>query len=437
MSLFRRKWRRIAIVGVLAIAIAATLLLLRYLHPPGRFDPERLARYYEALQPLPPAPVDVARVEQAAKSAAAYIRRVNDASGQFIYTVNLDPQVPVVRDYSILRHEGTVYSLGMYDDLYPDPDNVAVMKRAVMFLRQCCYVALEGDDVIGIREPDFIANQRSREYYKLGGAGLGLLALVSTERKSPGFVPSREFTRVAALGHVLQRWDGSFYSLYSPNDGGPSAHNKSLYYPGEMAKGWVALYELQGEQAQEELDAAVEALMYLARTRAREGSAPADHWALLATDRLLRVAERQGIEVPREELVGHALQVCHAILEEARHPQPIPEMKGSLAPMGAVTATATRLEGLQAALLFLPAEHPIVPHIRAAVDVGLDFLLRAQVNEGRYAGGFPQAISRVPDDGTAATRRFNAQATDIRIDYVQHSLSAMVQYIVMRRAPQP
>jgi hypothetical protein len=39
------------------------------------------------------------------------------------------------------------------------------------------------------------------------------------------------------------------------------------------------------------------------------------------------------------------------------------------------------------------------------------------------------ASARLPDDGTAATRRFNAEATEVRIDYVQHSLSALVQYL--------
>ena len=311
---------------------------------------------------------------------------------------------------------------------FHNPENVAVMQRAVGFLRQCCYEKLERGGLIGIREPDFVAHQSSREYYKLGGAGLGLLALVSVERKSPGFVSPEEMLQVGALGHLLQKRDGSFYALYKPKEGGPSAYNKSLYYPGEMAKGWVALYELHGH-ATEELEAAIRALTYLARVRSREGSAPADHWALLATARLLQAADKQGIDIPRDALVAHALQVCHAMLEDARHPQPIPEMEGSLAPMGAVTPTATRLEGLQAALTFLPAEHPIVPHIRAAVDRGLDFLVRAQVKEGPYEGGLPQAIARLPDDGTVATRRFNAQATEIRIDYVQHALSAMVQYV--------
>ena len=315
---------------------------------------------------------------------------------------------------------------------FQDPENIEVMRRAVEFMRRCCYQELDGGKATAIREPESVAKQGSRRYYKLGGAGLGLLALASVERKSPGFVPSAEMQKVAEFGRLLQKRDGSFYSLYNPAEGGPTAYNKSLYYPGEMAKGWVALFELHPESVDALRDAS-KALEYLARARARSGEAPADHWALLATARLLRASETSGIAVPRGVLVNHALQVCHAMLDEARHPQPIPAMDGSLAPRGAVTPTATRLEGLQAALTFLPADHPIVPHIRAAIDRGIDFLVRAQVKDGPYAGGLPQAIARLPDDGTADVRAFNRQATEIRIDYVQHSLSALVQYLQRAR----
>ncbi len=424
---------RSALFAMVLIALVGSLLAYRHFFPPDRFDPERLAAYYAALQPPAAIPVDESLVAASAHAAAAYIRAVNDpGSGAFTYTVNVDPTVPVVRDYSILRHQGTIYSLGMYDDAFPHPDNVAVMRRAVEFMRRCCYVDLDGGRATAVREPESVAKQASRRYYKLGGAGLGLLALASVERKSPGFVPREEMQKVAQFGRMLQRRDGSFYSLYSPAAGGRTAYNKSLYYPGEMAKGWVALFELHPESVAALRDAS-RALEYLAKTRARSGEAPADHWALLATARLLQASEQSGIEVPRGALVNHALQVCHAILDEARHPQPVPAMEGSLAPQGAVTPTATRLEGLQAALTFLPADHPMVPHIRAAIDRGIDFLVRAQVKEGTHAGGLPQAISRLPDDGTDAVRTFNEQATEIRIDYVQHSLSALVQYLQRAR----
>ena len=426
------KLRWLAGAAFLLCAVAGGFLGWRYLHPSTKFEPQRLVEYYSALRPLPSQPVADAVVAAAARSAAGYLRRANDASGRFEYLVNLDPAVPVIRDYSILRHQGVIYSLGMLDDAFPDPANLEVMQRAVGFMRECCYEDIAGGAQTAINEPDFIARPAQRASLKLGGAGLGLLALTALERKAPGSVSLDEMQRVSRFGQSMMRRDGAFYSLYSSSRNKPTALGKSLYYPGEMAKGWVALYELHPE-LKEEFDAAVTSLAYLAKVRARDGSAPADHWALLATARLFKTAEENGREIPRAALVNHALQVCHAMLEEARQPQPVPEMEGSLAPMGAVTSTATRLEGMLAALTFLPPDHPIVPHLRAVIDRGIDFLVRAQVQDGQYAGGWPQAIARLPDDGQQKTMEFNAQATEIRIDYVQHSLSALVQYLQRSR----
>jgi hypothetical protein len=158
--------------------------------------------------------------------------------------------------------------------------------------------------------------------------------------------------------------------------------------------------------------------------------APIDHWALLATARLFRIAEREGIPIPREALFNHALQICHAIVEGSQAPSTWPGMEGSLvrSAQGNVPSTAAALEGLLAALTFLPSSHPVSAHVRAAADRGIGFLVRAQVKAGRYAGGLPSDAATRPDDGTEATRSFNAQATEIRIDYVQHALSAMIQY---------
>ena len=96
--------------------------------------------------------------------------------GQFQYVVNMDPAIPVIRDYSILRHQGTVFALGSSNDLAPDPANVDVMRRAIGFMRECCYADIEGQRMTAVREPDFVAKQVSRTYFKLGGAGLALLA---------------------------------------------------------------------------------------------------------------------------------------------------------------------------------------------------------------------------------------------------------------------
>jgi hypothetical protein len=83
------------------------------------------------------------------------------------------------------------------------------------------------------------------------------------------------------------------------------------------------------------------------------------------------------------------------------------------------------MEGLLAALEFLPADATgLRARIQAAVDLGIAFLLRAQFASGPYAGGMPEAMAG------ARSIMFKAApgARDIRIDYVQHALSAWLRY---------
>ena len=63
-----------------------------------------------------------------------------------------------------------------------------------------------------------------------------------------------------------------------------------------------------------------------------------------------------------------------------------------------------------------------------AVHEGMAFLLNSQVRTGPYAGGIPRGVRTYPDDGSGSLRTFNQRVTEIRIDYVQHALSAMIQY---------
>jgi hypothetical protein len=308
----------------------------------------------------------------------------------------------------------------------PDQETVRVMQRAVSFMRDCCFDELDDGELAAISEPPEIVHQPGPLDYKLGGAGLSLVAWTSLESIAPESVPLEDMRRLARFGQFMQKRNGEFYAKYVPSAGGRQLPGGSLYYPGEMALGWLELYEQH--PSLDLIESAVKALGFLARTRARDDSAPADHWALLATAKLFELAERDKLEIPRELIFNHALQVCHAILEEGYAPPLQPEMDGALVSRGIVTPTATRLEGLQAALRILPLDHPMRPHVEAAVHRGVDFLLRAQVKEGEFAGALPYAISRLQGQDAAATK-FNAKVGEVRIDYVQHATSAMVQYL--------
>lgn len=409
------------------VLLGAAIFAYRQANPEPRFNRAHLSEFYRIREVRSAPRPDPAQVRAAITRATGYLRRANHASGQFDYLVNMDPAVTVPRQYNMLRHAGTIYALGMAQELAPERATLEVMRRASAFMISCCMTELDEPGMLGIREPEGFTPRGQAPQYKLGGAGLALVALATLERLSPGSVPLERLRGLGELGRHLQRRDGHFYALYVPSRGGRQGLGRSLFYPGEMALGWLMLYEHDPSAAW--IDATVDALLYLAKQRARSGQAPIDHWALLATARLFEIAAGKSLDIPRQALLDHALQICDAILDDAPTRAPLPAMAGALAGNGLVTPTATRLEGTLAALRFLPADHPIVPHLASAAHRGIDFLVRSQVRGGPFDGAFPRAATRIPEDGDERTRRFNESASEVRIDYVQHSVSALVQYL--------
>lgn len=77
---------------------------------------------------------------------------------------------------------------------------------------------------------------------------------------------------------------------------------------------------------------------------------------------------------------------------------------------------------------FLPRDHEIRKRIDFAVHRGVAFLLNVQIKEGPFAGAFPRSVGRL-NQNTPEAVVFNNRATEVRIDYVQHALSAMIQYL--------
>jgi hypothetical protein len=102
--------------------------------------------------------------------------------------------------------------------------------------------------------------------------------------------------------------------------------------------------------------------------------------------------------------------------------------RGAFSAGGRICDTACQLEGLLEALRFLPeADRRRRARIRDAVNEGLAFLLRAQLRAGRHAGAVPRAIARLPETHPSNRGDFNIRATEVRIDYVQHALSAFLR----------
>jgi len=359
-----------------------------------------------------------AEVGRAIALATGYLERACGSDGKFAYKVDIVSGRESA-DYDIIRHAGAMYALAMANQSHPDPQAAAALIRAAKFLRET-YIGpgvRPGQRVVWSQplvEPTKVQRSKPRERYaELGGTGLGLVALAAARQADPQSVPLEELQALGRFALFLQRDDGSFVHKYRA-ESGPDPKWQSLYYPGEAALGFVALYE--ADHSREWLAAAGKALGYLAKSRAGLPVVPADHWALIATAKLLPYCEDGRCGVSREELIRHAVQVCESILRDQFKASAAVGLDGAFDPAGGTAPAAIRLEGLLAALEFLP-KSDLLDRIESATQRGISFLLRAQVASGPEAGGMPGAI---------LTREHDS--SEVRIDYVQHALCAWLRY---------
>lgn len=347
-------------------------------------------------------------------TASEYLEQSCDSAGRFAYLVETESG-EVSPSYNVVRHAGAIYSLAMLNQVHPHPGAVDLMVRAARFMK-ANYLAPESrSNGLAVWSRPAPANGLA----ELGAAGLGLVALTGVAHARPEAVPLAELQGLGKFVLFLQKPDGSFYSRYYA-DKGLDRDWQSLYYPGEAVLGLVSLYDI--DHSRKWLIAAGKGLAYLAESRAATQEVPPDHWALIATAEFLPHYEQSDCPVSRAELVQHAIRICDRFLREQIVGATNSQLDGGFQPDGRTTPTAIRLEGLLAALEFLPkSDGELRSRIETAVDRGIAFLLNAQITSGPYAGGLPGAVL------TGGSARSIRSASEIRIDYVQHAMSAWLR----------
>jgi len=361
-------------------------------------------------------------VRQVAVLAAKHLADQVTKNGQFVYHDNLNPKVRVAPGYNILRHAGAIYAMAMYDAAWPDKRVRAAMLKAGRYLHNEAVFPVPGkENLSAVWSRPEVNKTGAPLQAKLGGTGLGLVALLSIEAVQTGFTPMAQLTDLGRFILYMQKPEGNFYSKYIPASGGPDDSWTSLYYPGEAAFGLTMLYERDPDPAW--LDGAVRALTFLADSRRGAVSVPEDHWALIATERLLALSGSAAVpEGTRDLLTSHAIQICTRMVDRYENSRkPGRKFASALS----TTQVACTLEGLQAALAVLPPEHLLRPRMKAVIEEGIAFLTDAQVTDGPHRGAIPRMAggSAGPLSGAA-----DPKATEIRIDYTQHALSALVRY---------
>lgn len=359
------------------------------------------------------------QISHAIALSAGYLERACGPDGKFVYEVNIDTGQQTSW-YGIIRHAGAMYGLSMLNRTHPDSQAVDAMVRAARFLRHN-YIGpgVRPGQLVVWSEPLAEQSKSQQHDAELGATGLSLVALAEVRHVEPKAVPLEDLQALGRFLLFLQKDDGSFVHKYRA-ESGPVQDWESLFYPGEAALGFISLYE--ADHSREWLIAAAKALSFLAKSRAGRPKVPPDHWALIATARLLPYCDQSSCPgASREELIQQAVQICNSILHEQFRGSALVGIDGAFDPAGWTAPAATRLEGLLAALEFLPKGELRTDELRkkieAAAGRGIAFLLRVQIGSGHYSGGMP---------GAFATRVLDS--SEVRIDYVQHALCAWLRY---------
>ena len=352
------------------------------------------------------------------KLSADYIVNSTDSDGKFDYLVDPEKNKVNQKKYNILRHSGTIYSLGQYYGVYNDERALDAMLRAGDYLKNCCISSVSGrKDMLAVWSLPKINKSVRFKKAKLGGTGLGLVALVSLEKIKPGTTDISYLRKLGNFILFMQKTDGSFYSRFTPFTGGRDDSWTSLYYPGEAALGLAMLYEIDPQPKW--FDSSVKTLTYLADSRRGSKVIPADHWALIATSKIIEIADKESLKVPRDKLIVHGIQVSEKILDGVPDLPESSPIFGCLKADGRTTPTSTRLEGLIAFYGIVPENNnELKKKIESVSTNGIGFLQRVQIKSGKYKGGIPKRLNN----------NIHEDSGLIRIDYVQHALSALVEY---------
>lgn len=337
---------------------------------------------------------------QAARLGGDYLVRMQKPDGSFHYIYNPVRGVFSERQYNILRHTGSAICLLDLYDATRDQRYLGSAASAIKFLvtrvrpfeKNAAYVL------------DFDGKA------KLGATGLALIAICKQSEAAARPADLELARRLARFIVSQQRADGGFESYWKVRGDEPSG-SVSLFYPGEAMLGLLTLHRMTKEPGL--LDAARRGADFLIKTQRTRGLPP-DAWFIQALERLYQIT-------PNSAYSGHAIDLAAAMIANqiGEFEEGEQDSEADLTDTRAAMV-ASRAEGMVAAYLLArktgdKRADMIATHLRVSVRFQLSQQYtmantQGAKNPAMALGGFRQ--------GPAYGR--------IRIDYVQHNISALL-----------
>jgi hypothetical protein len=354
----------------------------------------------------------------AARLGAEYLVRIMNPEGRYVYLYH-----PVAdRDdsqYGWLRHAGTTYALlEAYEEFHVD----AYLEHAERALR---YLGAHLRDAPS-SQGKYALDTNDEEQQKVGGAGLALLAFAK-DAAVTGKRTNLETMRALARFIMKQQYeDGHFRANADVEHDDPTVKKlkrEPVYYPGEAVLSLIRLYAIDAQEAY--LDSARRGADYVVHFRdadVPEDRQEHDHWMAYALNDLYRVTKDPAY-------LDHAFKIARAIQKKQHGAAgaPAPDWAGTFYE-GQTTPGATRVEAYDAQIALSrfagkPDEWILGP-ARAVASSMLGQQFNADndywlPNPAKARGGVRESLF----------------VHDVRIDYVQHAMSAWLHLARILRDP--
>jgi hypothetical protein len=363
----------------------------------------------------PPRDVTPERLVAAVRRGADYLLRIMNAEGRYVYMYH-----PVEdRDdsaYGWLRHAGTTYALLEAFEELGTPEYLQKSELALQYLK----AHLKDDPA---SEGKYVLDTNDEEQQKVGGAGLALVAFAKHAAVTGKRTELETMRALARLIMKQQYEDGHFRANADLEHGGKKLKREPVYYAGEAVLALIRLYAIDPQPAY--LDAARRGADWVVQVRdayVSEDNQEHDHWISYAFNDLYRVTDDASY-------LEHAYKIARAIQKKQRSAADAPA-RDFVATFydGQTTPASTRVEAYDADIALSrfagkPEEWLLTPAVQVArsmlgqqFDADNDYWLK---NPTKVQGGVRESLF----------------VHDVRIDYVQHAMSAWLHLARILRDP--
>ncbi|MFN8637074.1 MAG: hypothetical protein U0893_24770 [Chloroflexota bacterium] len=350
---------------------------------------------------VPVTSFDRARLLAAARAGGEYLLRIQRPDGSFTYTKDPWLAVQSRTAYNIVRHAGTATALFQASAVLGEPRLLDAAQKAMAYLAGF-YRDGSKPGLTYVLDKDGKA--------KLGAFGLALLAMTHKLDLAPQDGDREMATQIARQIVALQKPDGSFDSYLRLRGDEPTG-NVSLYYPGEAM---LALARLAHQGIDEGFMGAAHRGSDFLIAQRKGKRPPPDAWLIQALEVLYA-------DAPKPSYVEHAVAISEAMLGEQFGPRTSVAYRGGIGPEPvSSTRTSARVEGLLSAVrLTQSVGDARAASLLASSSLTIPHLLQMQYDaDNAFFLDDPASVH--------GGMRAGLDDAEIRIDYVQHYMSAMM-----------